>query len=646
VVAGSIGVMTDMSDDWRSFLVRWSQEWADAQEAAAAAGEENVRDEEPLRTRWLGFSPTSEGRIRALEERLGHRLPPSYREFLAVSDGWRHAGAFVWLLAGTDKAKWHEDSSGLSEYFPGDLDDDPTPEEALLAGMWGRALQLDVESDAVHVLLDPGDVDEDGEWAVYCYASWRASPPERYASFRAFMEAMYREFHSLQMDRSARAGAVFVNATTRALDASVEAARLDALAGRYEQASAALSEAIAFGRPRAAGLRDQIRRLLGETYLVSFPGLTADPLYAPEVLAVLAAEDVRHHHGDDSFAHHVRGASDGVRRSGQEILRQVRSGTFRYTVDGPFGTAVETAREQARWGESDAAWQTLRAALPQWRPLGPEHLAPIGLCADPLLGPLITPERGRELLATPRAGHEGDDPEPAPDLDPPGLAWLADGDPGNFLMAYRFLLVEGVEPAALPDRIGAEDGIALNEPATLWHARMRLHDHQNGSPWTDEALTSIGRAGPGWTFALEARPSTGFDERRLDSPGIDASRGTRAVTVWSEPFDGHRTGFFHLSVAENGVEKYGFTVRQSAVSRQGPVPDALDPDRLFPQDTLLQDRLGERRTLDALAAEFGVRLPRFALTRGRLHTFRTRSWSRPPGPGEGCTTLRITRHRP
>jgi hypothetical protein len=35
-----------------------------------------------------------------MEERLGRRMPPSYREFLKVSDGWRHAGGFVWLLAG------------------------------------------------------------------------------------------------------------------------------------------------------------------------------------------------------------------------------------------------------------------------------------------------------------------------------------------------------------------------------------------------------------------------------------------------------------------------------------------------------------------------------------------------------------------
>ncbi|MET7480138.1 SMI1/KNR4 family protein [Streptomyces sp. NPDC005648] len=627
--------MTRTIDDWQSFLARWSQEWADAQ------------DEEPLRPRWLGFPPASEERIRALEERLGLRLPPSYRSFLAATDGWRHAGGFVWLLAGTDQVRRHEDAAGLSEYFPGELDGSPTPEEELLAGMWGRALQLDVESDMVYVLLDPGDVDDAGEWAVYTWASWRASPPERYASFRAFMEAMHREFHSLQVDIAQRAGRVFVNETTQALDASVEAARLDALGGRYEHASAVLAEAIAYGRPRASALRDQIRHLLGQTYSVSFHGLAADPLYAPELVPVLAAQHVRHRRDESSFSQQLAGAPETVRSRASEALRQAADGTFRHTSEGPFGRAVEAAREQARWGDTDAAWHTLRAALSHWRPLGPEHLAPVGLTADPILGPVLTPDRGRELLATPRAGQPGEAPTPAADQDPAGMAWLADGDPGNFLVSYRFLLVEGVEPAELPALVGAEDGTALNEPTTLWDAARRFRRERDGSAWADEALTAVGRAGAEWSFAFEPGPGAGFDERRFVCPGIPASRGTRAVTVWSEPVGGVRRGLFHLSVAENGEESYAITVRggAGAISSRGNVPAGLDPARLFAEHGLDEERLGERRALEALAAEFDVRLPRFALARGRLHTFRTRPWNRPPAPGEGYVAVSFVRHR-
>jgi hypothetical protein len=186
--------MADLSDDWRPFLRRWSAEWADAREADGGG---DPREEALRRARWLGFPSAPEERIRALEERLGHRLPPSYRSFLAVTDGWRHAGVFVWLLAGTDGIRPHEDAAGLSEDFADGLYDAPVEEE-LFAGMWHRALQLDVESDAVYVLIDPGDVDGSGEWAVYTWAPWRASPPERYPSFRAFMEAMYEEFRRMR----------------------------------------------------------------------------------------------------------------------------------------------------------------------------------------------------------------------------------------------------------------------------------------------------------------------------------------------------------------------------------------------------------------------------------------------------------------
>lgn len=634
--------MTDTSEDWRSLLTRWSQEWADARAAEVAQDEAAARDEESSQTRGLGFPGAPEERIRAMEERLGHRLPPSYRTFLAVSDGWRHAGGFVWLLAGTDGARWHEDSAGLSEYFPGELDENSTPQDELLAGMWGRALQLDVESDALYVLLDPGDVDDAGEWAVCTWAPWHADNPTRYGSFRTFMNAMYRQFHHLEVSRAERTGAVFANATTRAQDAAVGTARLDALGGRYEQAAAALAEAVSHGRPRATGLRDQIRRLLGETYMVYFHGLADDPVYVPEVVPVLLAEHVRTGRDGDLPPHALPGASDAVRGTADGMLRQLREGTYRYTAEGPFGRAVEKAREQARWGETDAAWHTLRAALPEWRPLSADHLAPVGLCADPLLGPLITPERGRELLATPRAGLPGNTPPPTADLDPPGLAWPADGDPRRPRDPYRFLLLEGVAPAGLPTLIGADGTTALDAPATRWEARRLPADAPDAPPWADLARMAVGRAGPDWSFAFESRPSGHFDERRFTSPALAASAATggRTVTVWSRPSTGHRPAVFHLSVAQNGAERYALTTDGTTTTTRGPVPEFLLP----PPGTLSGDdglRRAERHVLEALARHLAVRLPRFALTQGRLHTLLTRPWNRPPGPGEGYLTVRV-----
>ncbi|GGX00449.1 SMI1/KNR4 family protein [Streptomyces lomondensis] len=622
--------------DWRSFLLKWSGEWADSLRDGDTRGE----DESALLARWLGFPPASEERIAAMEQRLGRRMPPSYREFLKVSDGWRHAGGFVWLLAGTEDARWHQDASGLAVTFEEYLDEDAGPEERRQVDLWRRGLQLDVESDATYVLMDPEDVDEDGEWAVYTWASWRAAPPERYANFRAFMRDMHREFHSLRAHRSAEEP-VFANDTTRELDAQVEEARLEALRGGWERAGQALDEAQSYGRPRATGLGDQIRRLLGQTHAVSFDGLVTDARYAPELLPPLVAEHAAHsYRADFARGFQLRGADEDLMSLAQQMLDQVRNGTYRYTAAGPFGEAVERARELARWGDSDGAWRTLMDALPLWEPLGPDHLAPLGWVADPVLGPLLTPERGRELLSTPRGGQAGEAPSPAPRLDPGGLAWLAEPDPGNNRTSYRFVLVEGVEPEKLPARLADGDGTALNEPMTSWEARRRsLHDNQGEfSSYDDRALMAVGRAGGGWSFAFDGDPAP-FAPRRFVSPAATACEGTRAVVVWSGLRTGHTEPFFHLSVARDGAEQYAFTYVGGETRRSGEIPPALDPGRFFGD---LEDGAEvERSLLEAVAGEFGVSLPRHAIVNGRLHTFATRSWTRPPRDGETYAVFRI-----
>ncbi|PGH47284.1 SMI1/KNR4 family protein [Streptomyces sp. Ru87] len=630
--------MTDTTAfDWRPFLLKWSGEWADGRP------EEETRDETARQARWLGFPPASEERIVLMEERLGRRMPPSYREFLKVSDGWRHTGGFVALLAGTTEARWHDDASQLAGVFEEYLDEDAGPEERREADIWRRGLQLDVESDGLYVLMDPEDVDEDGEWAVHTWAGWRAAPPERHASFLAFMVDMHREFHSLRAHRGDEEP-VFANDTTRELDSLVEEARLEALRGGWERALEWLDKARGYGRPRAAGLGDQIRRLLGKSYMVYYDGLVTDPRYAPELLPPLVAEHAAHSYRDGSTpAFHLRGAGDDVVSSAYATLEQVRNGTYRYAAPGPFGEAVERARELARWGDTDRAWRTLSDALALWEPLGPDHLAPLGWLADPVLGPLLTPERGRELLSAPRGGQTGEAPGPAAGLDPGGLAWLAEPGPGNDRSSYRFLLVEGVEPQELPGRLadGDEngDGTGLDAPLSRREVRARVrHSRREFSSYDDRALVSVGRAGGGWSFAFDGDPAP-FDRRRFLSPAAAAAgAGTRAVVVWSGLRAGHGEPSFHLSVARDGGEEYAFTYAEGEIRSSGEIPQALDPSRFFGDG---EDAAGaERPLLEAVSGQFGVQLPRHAIMNGRLHTFTTRSWTRPPEEGERYVVIR------
>ncbi|PWI12831.1 SMI1/KNR4 family protein [Streptomyces sp. Act143] len=629
--------MSDESFNWREFLGRWQQEWvpradADEDEEETAAGP--------------GRPGADEAAIAAAEERLGRRLPPSYREFLTVSDGWHvDQTAGVYQLGGAADIDWFRDPYDMSLMYEENLGDHPRSEEVLLAGMWRRALRLETDSDMSNALLDPGDVDEDGEWALYVYKGWGGEMPQRYPSFRAYMEAMYRGFHADRVERPD-----FVNATTRAQDAHVTEARLLALRGRFEEALPLLEEAFSFGRPGSAVLLNQLRHLLAPHSSQGYGDLVADPRYLPDILPVEAMSPARGEwlsSGDDHWLG-MMSARGVAREAAETVLGALRDGTYRYAPPGAWGQAVAEARESARWGAYDGAWRVLREALPCWESPGPSLIAPLGLLADPVLGPLITPERGRELLATPRSGETGPVPEPVPDLDPPGLAWLTEPAANRQpLDGYRCVWVQGVDPARMPALIG-EEGAGLSAPTDPRTASWRApqpHEREGVELWEDRAVVAVGRTAEGWAFAFD-----GSSHRRLHarfvSPAPAASASGRAVVVWRDATSGapgDRPAAFHVSVAEHGAELYAFTVRGTEIHGSGAIPGALDPARLFRPEDTEPDR--ELRLLEALHTELGLSLPRFALTRGRLHTFTTRSWTRAPRDGEGFAYAYISRGR-
>ncbi|AZM49804.1 SMI1/KNR4 family protein [Streptomyces sp. WAC 06738] len=620
--------------DWHGFLGRWQEEWVPRADEQEDEGGEGARFA-------LGRAGAAEAVIVAAEERLGLRLPESYREFLAVSDGWHvDETAGVHQLGGAADIDWFRDPYGQSSVHEEHLGDDPRAEDVLLAGMWRRALRLETDSDMSHALLDPGDVGPDGEWALYLYHGWSGEEPDRYPSFRVYLEAMYRDFHHSRAER-----ADFVNATTRAQDARVEDARRLALRGRYEEALPLLEEAVSYGRPGSAVLLNQLRYVRAPGSPRAYGELVADPRYQPELLPVEATTEQRDGRpdGDDQWLRMM--VARGVdRETAEAVLHAVRNGTHVYAPPGPWGRAVAGAREAARWGLTDDAWRILRGALPSWEAPGPALIAPVGLLADPVLGPLVTPERGREILATPRAGESGPAPEPVPGLDPPGLAWLAEPAanrrPGD---GYRVVWIEGADPAGLPALIG-EEGAGLSAPADPRRASWGApgpHEREGVELWEDRPVVAVGRTAEGWAFAADInshRYLTGL----FRSPAAAASAAGRAVVLWREPTS-HLAGrptVFHLSVAERGEELWAFTVRGAKAECSGAIPDALDPARLFRPEETEQER--EARLLAVLQAELGLSLPRFALTRGRLPTLTTRSWTREPREGEGFAYAFLT----
>ncbi|XES00972.1 SMI1/KNR4 family protein [Streptomyces sp. S1D4-11] len=86
--------MSDESFNWHDFLGRWQEEWV----PRAEHEEDGDGGPGPVR---LGRPGADEAAITTVEKRLGKRLPPSYRQFLAASDGWRvEQTAGVYQLGG------------------------------------------------------------------------------------------------------------------------------------------------------------------------------------------------------------------------------------------------------------------------------------------------------------------------------------------------------------------------------------------------------------------------------------------------------------------------------------------------------------------------------------------------------------------
>lgn len=166
--------MSSESFNWHEFLGRWQEEWVPRPDA-----DEDENGEQTLVR--PGLPGADEAAIVAAEERLGRRLPPSYRGFLAASDGWHvDQTAAIYQLGGAADIDWFQDPYDMASLYEPDPGDDPREEDVLLAGMWQRALRLETDSDMSHALLDPGDSDQDGEWALYVYKGWSGEVPDRY----------------------------------------------------------------------------------------------------------------------------------------------------------------------------------------------------------------------------------------------------------------------------------------------------------------------------------------------------------------------------------------------------------------------------------------------------------------------------------
>ncbi|MET7771143.1 SMI1/KNR4 family protein [Nocardia sp. NPDC005366] len=400
-----------------------------------------------MRQRWLGYAPAAEVDVEVVEERLGLRLPPSYRGFLLTTDGWRHAGEFVWKMRDTTNLGWLRDLEPAWESWADLITEAPV---GAPGNPFSRGLLISLHADVGVLFLDPADRDENGEWAAYSVFSW-AEFPRRYPSFTALMESLYQDFHRLRQPPGK---------TRDSWDLAVEQARGEALSGDIDRAVVALEKAQDFGQPRATVLQVQLQMFLATSspyetsrllsrLLPPAPvpdGFFAGSLFTEEFLPCVflqhahkepwygSALETAQYMADRAHAGHRvaleiaqqhtnKGAAQysalevaqiletaqndpgfEIGRAIDEHRARVQQPGYRLTYGNQaFDTAVRNALAEHH-SDPAALWHALETAMTHWQPRTPDHIAPVALLADPVLAYSLTPERGRALLSKPRSG--------------------------------------------------------------------------------------------------------------------------------------------------------------------------------------------------------------------------------------------------
>lgn len=200
-------MITGAADDWMTLLSRLSMLLLRSDDLKGEL------TEKMLATAWCGQAAAAEGEIFGAEMRLGITLPPSYRSFLSISNGWRPFNSFIERLLSIEEVERFRtaDPARLSSlqqcYREDDITDDDYldyetathmesmrlryyPDSLLIGKGWG------VEDDMV--LLNPNVVLQNGEWEAIVFANW--IPGNR--RFRSFVEFVSESVS--RMERSER----------------------------------------------------------------------------------------------------------------------------------------------------------------------------------------------------------------------------------------------------------------------------------------------------------------------------------------------------------------------------------------------------------------------------------------------------------
>jgi hypothetical protein len=172
--------------EWQPWLDRWNGELlARFDPAQADAFVDPLVTRAVVDSGWLGYPGVSEAQLAELEARLGTALPPSYRAFLHVSNGFLQPGVIVPRLLPANEVAWLRDVD-QETIDVWTASGDPGGFERHLPA----ALQVSARETVgtAMYLLNPEVTSADGEWEAFYFAHWLPGA-RRYPSFRALMQA-------------------------------------------------------------------------------------------------------------------------------------------------------------------------------------------------------------------------------------------------------------------------------------------------------------------------------------------------------------------------------------------------------------------------------------------------------------------------
>ena len=168
---------------------------------------------EVITSGWLGYRGAREDELSDLEARLGVTLPPSYRQFLAVSNGWPSAPPLVNTFWPTEEVAWfrvrHQDwidtalelAVRFNEPWPSDEEYFVYGEKQVPFDYRREYLQTALEISAVNTtilcihLLNPQVVTPEGEWEAWSLSTNLPSA-DRYRTFWDLMQSEYQAYTS------------------------------------------------------------------------------------------------------------------------------------------------------------------------------------------------------------------------------------------------------------------------------------------------------------------------------------------------------------------------------------------------------------------------------------------------------------------